>query len=90
MCNKIKVNPNDIPDADFETGCSILDTSVRRFFSLPGIQEEYDEWMKTEEGQMADLPPKERKKRLEAVKKKLPVYGKRYAGFRRCRRTAHR
>ena len=57
----IKVVASDIQEADYQTGCSILNTSVKRFFSLPGIQQEYEEWMKTEEGQRADLSPKERR-----------------------------
>ena len=56
------VKSNLISDSDYETGCSILNTSVKRFFSLSGVQQEYEEWMKTEEGQRADLSPKERNK----------------------------
>jgi len=56
----VRVHTSEITDAEYETGCSILNTSVKRLFTLPGIQEEYEEWLKTEEGQKSDLPKNER------------------------------
>jgi len=57
----IRIKVSVLSDAEYETGCSILNTSVKRLFTLPGIQEEYEEWLKTEEGQKADLPKNERR-----------------------------
>lgn len=44
----VKVNVNEIPEADYDLGCSILASSVRCFFEKPGIREEYEEWLKSE------------------------------------------
>lgn len=75
---QIKVCAALIPDADYETGCSILNTSVKRFFGLPGVKQEYEEWMKTEEGQRADLSPKERRTYDEQRTKKRTSKNLRY------------
>lgn len=56
----VKVNPKEIPDADYDVGCSILATSVRRFFEQPGVQEEFEKWKQTEEGKRAAFPSKKR------------------------------
>ena len=45
--NDVKIDVSKIPEADFELGCTILDSSVRRFFEQPGVQEEYKEWLKS-------------------------------------------
>lgn len=42
----VRVDPKEIPDSDYEVGCSILASSVRCFFERPGIKEEYEEWLK--------------------------------------------
>lgn len=54
--NKIKqenhstvVNAKEITEADYDLGCSILASSIRCFFSKPGIKEEYEVWVKSEE-----------------------------------------
>ena len=47
--NDVKIDVSKIPEADFELGCTILDSSIRRFFEQPGVQEEYKEWLKSEE-----------------------------------------
>lgn len=44
-----KVSPNEIPNADYDLGCSILASSVKRYFEQTGIKEKYEEWLKTEE-----------------------------------------
>lgn len=45
----VKVNAKEITEADYDLGCSILASSIRCFFSKPGIKEEYEEWLKSEE-----------------------------------------
>ena len=45
----VKINPNKIPNADYDVGCSILASSVKRYFEQPGTKEKYEEWLKTEE-----------------------------------------
>lgn len=67
--SRVKVDPALISEADYEIGCRVLSSAVRLYFSRPGVREEYEAWLKTEEGQLSDLSPKERKKRLEAAKK---------------------
>lgn len=68
---KVRVDPDLISDADYEVGCRVLSSAIRLFFSQPGVREDYEAWLKTEEGQLADLPPKERKKRLKAARKEI-------------------
>lgn len=46
--HNVKVDAKAIPDSDYETGCSVLASSVRCFFERPGVREEYEEWLKTE------------------------------------------
>ena len=53
------IDPNLISDADYEIGCRILDKAVRAYFAKPGVREEYEEWLKTEEGRAAASPPTE-------------------------------
>lgn len=53
------IDPNLISDADYEIGCRILDKAVRAYFAKPGVREEYEEWLKTEEGRAAALPTTE-------------------------------
>lgn len=43
--NTVKINPDDIPDEVYETACRILKTSVRRFFEMPGVKEDYEKWL---------------------------------------------
>ncbi len=38
-----------ISETDFEIGCRVLDESVRLLFRKPGIEEEYQEFLKTYE-----------------------------------------
>ncbi len=45
----VKINPNEIPDTDYDLGCSILASSVKRCFEQPGTKEEYEEWLESEE-----------------------------------------
>ena len=45
----VKINPNEIPDADYDLGCSILASSVKRCFEQPGTKEEYEKWLEAEE-----------------------------------------
>lgn len=66
---KVKVDPDLISDADYEIGCRVLSSAIRLFFSQPGVREDYEAWLRTEEGQLADLPPQKRKKRLNAARK---------------------
>lgn len=58
--SNIKVNFDEIPKADIDVGCSVLASCVRRFFEQPGVKEEYEAWMMTEEGRRAELPRKKR------------------------------
>lgn len=44
---EVRIKPEDIPDVDYEIGCSVLASSVRCFFERPGIKEEYEAWLKT-------------------------------------------
>jgi len=53
------IDPNLISDADYEIGCRILDKAVRAYFAKPGVREEYEEWLKTEEGRAAASPSTE-------------------------------
>lgn len=53
------IDPNLISDADYEIGCRVLDKAVRAYFAKPGVREEYEEWLKTEEGRAAALPTTE-------------------------------
>ena len=57
---KVKINPADIPDDVYDTGCYILSKCIRRFFQDPKNRKGYEEWMKTPEGKRADLSPEER------------------------------
>lgn len=41
----VKVNPDEIPDDVYDTACRILKTAVRRYFELPGVQEDYEKWL---------------------------------------------
>lgn len=52
------IDPNLISDADYEIGCRVLDKAVRAYFAKPGVREEYEEWLKTEEGRAANSSPK--------------------------------
>ena len=45
----VKINPNEVPDADYDIGCSILASSVKRCFEQPGTKEEYEKWLESEE-----------------------------------------
>ena len=56
---KSLIDPNLISDADYEIGCRILDKAVRAYFAKPGVREEYEEWLKTEEGRAAASPSTE-------------------------------
>ena len=47
--NLIKINPNKIPDADYNVGCSVLASSVRNYFEQPGVKKEYEDWLRSEE-----------------------------------------
>lgn len=53
------IDPNLISDADYEIGCRVLDKAVRAYFAKPGVREEYEEWLKTEEGRAAASPSTE-------------------------------
>lgn len=41
-----KVKPELIPDWELDVMCSVLDDCVRRLFEQPGIQAEYEAWLK--------------------------------------------
>lgn len=43
----VKINPKEIPNADYNVGCSILASSVKRYFEQPGTKEKYEEWLKS-------------------------------------------
>lgn len=62
MDQAVKVNPADVPDEVYEAGCRILSKSIRAFFRDENNRRGYEEWMKTPEGQRADLSREERKK----------------------------
>ena len=53
------IDPKLISDANYEIGCRVLDKAVRAYFAKPGVREEYEEWLKTEEGRAAASPPTE-------------------------------
>ena len=44
-----RITPDYLSDSDYELGCSVLASSVRRFFEQPGVREEYEAWLKSEE-----------------------------------------
>lgn len=46
---QVKINPKEIPKAEMDLACSILNSSVRRFFEQPNVQKEYEEWLKSED-----------------------------------------
>ena len=46
---QVKINPDEIPQTDYDIGCSILVSCIRRFFEQPGIRKEYEEWLKSED-----------------------------------------
>ena len=50
---KIKINPTDIPDADYQTACRILSYSVRRAFENPRVRQEYELWKAEKEARKA-------------------------------------
>lgn len=60
MDSKVKINPADIPDDVYDIGCYVLSKCIRRFYKDPKNRKGYEEWMKTPEGQRADLSPEER------------------------------
>ncbi len=41
-----RIDPSEIPDAEFDTACRVLDDSVRLLFRQPGIEKEYNEFLK--------------------------------------------
>ena len=45
MSESVRINPDDIPDEVYDAGCRILKTSVRRFFAMPGVREDYEKWL---------------------------------------------
>lgn len=45
MSESVRINPDDIPDEVYDAGCRILKTSVRRFFAIPGVREDYEKWL---------------------------------------------
>ena len=53
------IDPNLISDADYGIGCRMLEKAVRAYFAKPGVREEYEEWLKTEEGRAAASPSTE-------------------------------
>ena len=57
-----RINPADIPADVYDTGCRILSKSIRSFFADPKNRRGYEEWLKTPEGQRADLTKAERAK----------------------------
>jgi hypothetical protein len=58
----VRINPADIPAEVYDMGCRILSKSIRSFFADSKNRRGYEEWMKTPEGQRADLSREERKK----------------------------
>ena len=58
----VKINPAEIPVDVYETACRILSKSVRSFFEDESNRRGYEEWMKTPEGQRADLSKEDRMK----------------------------
>jgi len=42
-----RIDSSEIPDAEFDTACRVLDDSVRLLFRQPGIEKEYNEFLKT-------------------------------------------
>lgn len=58
----VKINPADIPADVYDAGCRILSKSIRSFFADPKNRRGYEEWLKTPEGQRADLTKEERAK----------------------------
>lgn len=46
---EVVIRPKDISKTDYEVACSILASSVRRLFEQPGINKEYEEWLKSDE-----------------------------------------
>ncbi len=42
--SEVHINPEEIPEADYEIGCRILAESVRRFFEDPRVQADFEVW----------------------------------------------
>lgn len=47
--HQVKIDIHEITEADYDLGCSILASSVRRYFDQPGVKSEYEEWLKTDD-----------------------------------------
>lgn len=66
MEHVVKIAPADIPAAAYSTGCRVLSGSVPLFYEKEGNRRAYKKWLKTPEGQRADLTKESRKASKEA------------------------
>lgn len=58
----VRINPADIPDDVYDMGCRIISKGIRAFYKNAENRRRYEEWMKTPEGQRANLSKEERAK----------------------------
>lgn len=40
----VNILPENVPDDAYDTACRILKSSIKRFFDIPGVREDYEEW----------------------------------------------
>ena len=68
----MQIDISEIQDDVYEAGCRILSKSIRKFFDDPKNRRGYEEWMKTPEGQRANLFKEERAKFDKNIKGAKP------------------
>ena len=62
MNGVVKINPSEVPNDVYERTCRVLSRAVKEFYSNPNNRIAYEEWLKTPEGQRAQLSKEEREK----------------------------
>lgn len=60
MDNTVKIDTQSIPDGVYNAMCRIISKQIRDFYKDPKNRKGYEEWMKTPEGQRANLTKEER------------------------------
>ena len=60
MDNKVKIDTASIPDGVYDAMCRLISKHIRTFYNEPKNRKGYEEWMKTPEGQRANLTKEER------------------------------
>lgn len=60
MEQAIKINPEAVPDLSHDIGSYILFNKIWKLRKNPDYRRKYEEWLKTPEGQRAELTREER------------------------------